>query len=338
MNLPGFIAEPLRRIDLERFTALRPKYPPVAVEVDRGEMVLVRLRRRRRGRHVLEAHEVRPMPPNGVGASILRPNLGSPEEVAGRMRELFERSGTRPGKVSLVLPDNLAKVSLMTFPERPASRRQLGEILRFKLRRSVPFRLEEAAISYQILPGDGKELNVLVALMLRSVVEQYERVVELTGARPGLVDLSTLCLYNLCRPQLAIASAGGLDAALVNCAVGYFSLMIVRGGRVLFYRCKSYAQAEDESRAPEAVMARELATSLSYYQEKLGGQGIETTIVRSVASPLPEVTELLERVGFGGIEAVNPAAALGSPRGAPLDPAVGQRIASAVGAASGRGD
>ena len=47
-------------------------------------------------------------------------------------------------------------------------------MLRFKLRRSVPFRLEEAAISSYALAGPGPEALFLVAVMMRSVVEHYE--------------------------------------------------------------------------------------------------------------------------------------------------------------------
>lgn len=327
------VVEDLRHLDLERMAGLRPSCPPVAVEIDRREIVLVRLQRGRRGNPVLEAHQVRMVPDHSVGASIFRPNLGSPEEFVQKVRDLFEGTGTRPGRVSLVLPDNLAKVSLITLPERPASRKQLLEIIRFKLRRSVPFRLEDSLISHQVLPSEGKELTVLVALMLRAVVEQYEQVLESIGARPGLVELCTLSLFNLCRAGMAKV-ADGRDVALLNCAYGYFALIIVRDGRLIFYRCKSLGLREDENQELDSVMARELASSFSYYQEKLGGQGIGKIFLRSLALPPDEVAGLVDRVGFGEVVAVDPSSALGLANGLRLDPAVGQRIAPAVGAAS----
>jgi type IV pilus assembly protein PilM len=332
------LLEPFRRLDLERWAAFRPSVPPVAVELDRDEMVLVRLRRRRHGRPGLEAHASRPMPEQGVGTSILRPNLGATDETARRARQLFESTGTRPGKVVLVLPDNLARVSLVSFPERPPNRRHLDEMVRFKLRRSVPFRLEEAVISYQELPGDGSELHLLVALMLRSVAEQYERVFEASGASPGRVELSTLSLFNLCRGEMAKAAVGGQDVALLNCARGYFSLLIVRGPRILFYRCKSVAEGGEERTAIEPGMNRELATSVSYYREKLGGQAIATTFVRDVTSPPGARGASLEALGLGTVVPVDPASGVALPEGLRLDAAVGQQIASAVGAASGRGE
>lgn len=327
----------LRRFDLEAWLDLRPAYPPVAVEIDRGQFTLVRVKARRRAKPQLEAYRVQTAPEHAVGASIFRPNLGSIDEMTAQVRDLFERSGTKPGRVSLILPDNLAKVAIVTLPERPASRKQLTELLRFKLRRSVPFRLEDAVISSWVLPGPGPEIGVLVAVMLRSVVEQYEAAFEAVGARPGLVDLCTPSLFNLARRDLAAASAGGSDAALLNCTRNYFTLMIVHAGRPVFFRCKTYAGGEeDDASGRLSVMGRELASSISYYQEKLSGAGIGTVFVRAVSPGLDEVVPVLERLGLSPVRTIDPTAALEQAVVAGLDPTDGQRLAPALGAASGR--
>lgn len=340
MSVVDTLLDPIRRLGLARTFELRPSWPPVAVELDRGELTLVRVRARRRGKPSLEAHAVRALPPRSVGASIFRPNLAEPEDLAARLRELFEATGTRPGRVSLVLPDNLAKISIVTLPDRPASRKQLAEVLRFKLRRSVPFRLEDAVLSWQVLPdGGGKETTLLVAVMLRGVVEQYESVLESLGARPGLVDLCTPSLYNLYRHEIETASATGEDVALFNAARTYFTLLIARQGRPIFFRCKTLVSTEDEDLGPvasEGALSRELVSSLSYYQEKLDGHGIGTVFVRSVAEPVEKMAEILDRAGFGTAVPVDPVSALGLGEGIRIEPSMGQRIAPSLGAATGR--
>lgn len=338
MRLLDPILAPVRRLGLERMLELRPGWPPVALELDRGDLSCVRLRRRG-GKSALESHAVRTMRSHAVGSSIFRPNMGDPEELTAKIRELLEATGTKPGRVSLVLPDNLAKVSMVTLPERPASRKQLDEVLRFKLRRAVPFRLEDAVFSWQVIPDATRETTVLVAVMLRSVVEQYEWVVESLGAKPGLVDLCTPSLFNLCRGEIAAASSDGQDVALFNGARTYFSLLIVKQGRPIFFRCKTLLAGDDDE-APagfsRTALSRELVTSLSYYQEKLGGQGIGTVFVRSVSEPMEVLSEILERSGYGRAVPVDPAAALDLGEGVRLDPELAQRIAPAVGAAAGR--
>jgi hypothetical protein len=178
-------------------------------------------------------------------------------------------------------------------------------------------------------------VNVLVAIMLRSVVEQHEQTLAAIGARPGLVDLATPSLFNLWRHTMAKVTHEGGDVALVNCAGSYFTLLIARGDRLLFFRCKSLTPAA-EARAGNGVMAREIASSLSYYQEKLRGGGIVATYVRSVARPIDEVAEVLRRVGLERVFPLEPTSILDVASGVRIDPEVGQRIAPAVGAAARR--
>lgn len=335
MSALNAIADRFRRLDLASLADMRPAFPPVAVELDRGEAVLVRVRKRG-GRAALDGHGVRTVPENTVGSSILRPNAGEPETLAGVVKALFESTGTRPGRVSLVLPDNLAKISIVTLQQRPPTRKQLEEVLRFKLRRSVPFRLDDAVLSFQVLDAPGPDIPILVAVMMRSVVEQYESALEAAGARPGLVDLCTPSLMNLCRREIERRGADGSDVALLNAARTYFSLLIVRGGRIVFFRCKSYATGEEEHAAANGVMARELATSFSYYQEKLDGQELGSVLVRTVSKPFGEIAETFERLGAREVVPVDPGSVLGLGDGVRLDPSMAHRIAPGAGATAGR--
>jgi len=322
----------------QRLPSFHPAYPQVALEMDSREMVLVRLKRKGRGKPTLEAHEVRPMPPLREALSMFRPSLGPATEISGIIQEMFTKTGTKPGKISLVIPDNVAKISLLSLPERPPTRKQLEEILRFKLRRSVPFRMEDAIISHQVFPAEGKAVNVLVALMHRLVVEQFESAVRAAGARPGLVDLCTPNLLNLCRRELDELNRQDHDAALLNCAGAYFSLVIIRAGRIIFFRSKSlHGSGAEGAEGPDAtVLARELNHSLAYYQEKLNGAGIHTLMVRTVTGS-EAILPALEGLGFGSILPVDPAASLEIATGLRMEQATGQRLAPAVSAASGRG-
>ena len=297
----------------------------------------MRLKKGRRNALSLEAHQALPMPEQTVSASVLRPTLGAPEELAKRVQELFTKTGTKPGRVSLVLPDNLAKVSLLSLPEKPASSKQLDEIVRFKMKRAVPFRLEEASMAYQVLEGgDGQGCSVLVILLRKYMIEQYEQILADSGAQVGLVDLSTTNVFNLCRDEIATASAAEGDVALLNCTPSYFSMLIGRNGRLIFYRCKSYAGGDESEALLQSVMSREIATSLSYYREKLEGQGIRTVFVRSTAQSLDTLEEILGRHEIERVELIDPSKALEMVEGMRIDPVVGQRMAPAIGAAAGR--
>jgi type IV pilus assembly protein PilM len=331
MSLMAPVLDPMRRAYLAAISGLRAPIPPVALEITAREVCLARTRRRR-GRAHLEALATLPLA-GGDWAASGRLQPEAIEAIAARVREAFGVTGTRPGKLSLVLPDNLAKVSLLALPERPSSARQLSEVVRFKLRRAVPFRLEDAVVSHQYLGGDGEDAVVLVAVAPRAAVEPFEKLVAALGARPGWVGLSTLMLVDAQRDALDAASAGAGDAALLNCTSGYFSLALVRRGRLIFFRCKSYGAAEEGETAD--MMARELTSSFSYYQEKLSGTGIGTAWVRTVTQPFVEIEATLGRLGVERVEAMDLDAVVTVPAALGIDPQTLGVAAAAVSAAAG---
>jgi len=327
----------IRAFDPERSLGLRAPLPPIVLEIDRGEVTLVRMRPRRGKPPLLEAHAARPVPEGTVPASIFQTVQPVGAELSQRLRELFETSGTRPGRVSVVLPDNLAKISLLHLPERPASPRRLDELVRAKMRRSVPFRIDDARLTYQVFGGAERGVVVLVVLVRRALVEQLEAALESVGARPGLIDLSTTNLLNLSRARLEQAGGSGEAAALLNCAANYFSLVIVRGGRLIFYRCKTFSiDAEHEASAGIGLLGREVANSLAYYREKLEGNGLAAVLVRTVGRPFDEIAGRLRELGCGSVEPIDPSSRF-EVGALQLDGAALQRIAPAIGAAVGRG-
>lgn len=330
----------IRGLDLERALGLRPAAPGVAVELDRNALSLVRLRRVKRGAPpTLEGHRVAQVEQPAVPASIFDQNSLGQEALTQKLGELFEAGGVRPGRVGIVLPDNVAKIALLQLPDRPPAHRQLVELIRFKLNRSIPFKVADAALSYQILPGEGSAVTVLVALMRQPLVDKCERAVEALGGRPGLIDLCTPNLLNLCRERIENAAADG-DVALLNCTSTYFSLLIVRGPRLIFYRCKSYNvgnPTDADAASTNGLFVREIAGSLSYYREKLDGRNLTTVLVRSVALPFEEIRHKLERLEIGSVESLDPTVKLDLSEGRSLDPELAQRLAPALGAALGRG-
>jgi hypothetical protein len=337
MNNFTDILDRLRGLDPERMIGLRPPYPPVALQLDRTGAVLVRMKRKRRGLPLLESHSARTVSEECMPASIFEPIPNMTQELVPKLRELFEASGTRPGRVSLILPDNLAKISLLSLPERPASRKQMDELVRSKMRRAVPFRIDEAGISYQILPGKGREVSILVLMVRRALVERLESTLGAIGARTGLIDISTPNLINLCRSRIESAAADGGDVAVLNCAGNYFSLVILRREQLIFFRCKTYAVEGRAVGEPNGVLAREIASSFSYYREKLNGEGVRRAFVRTTSTPFEEVERDLRSLGLEGVELIDLKGALDLAEGVRVDGEDAQRLAPAIGAAIGRG-
>ena len=177
-------------------------------------------------------------------------------------RVLTQLPGT-PRRVALVVPDIAAKVSLMTFEQIPPRAADLDQLVRWQARKTAPFRVEDAQVAYS--PGltteeGGHEL--IVSLMRRDIVEEYETVCADAGGHAGVVDLASFSVVNA-----VLAGRGTYEAdwLLVHVAHGYSTIAIVRRGRLILFRNRS---AEGDETLADLVHQTTM-----YYEDRLEGGG-----------------------------------------------------------------
>ncbi len=289
---------------LDRISPFKPRYPFLAAELNMKNFVIVRMRKEK-DKWYLANYSIKELSDNVIGYSIFHPDISSSEVLLSALKELTLKMGLKPSKVSLAIPDNIVRVSLLSLPEIPRSRKQLIEVIKWKLRKAIPFKIEDAKISYQVLENGAKygEKIVLVSLMLNSTIRQYEDVFRIKDFKVGLVDLATFNIYNLYRKEMLDSG----DVGLINGSYNYFTFMIFRDGKLIFFRCKNY-QTEKDLPDDEVgkFLARELNTSLSYYAEKLGGKGIKMTYFRTVGYDVERFKSIIERVGMIPHEIIDP--------------------------------
>jgi hypothetical protein len=268
---------------------LRPDRPTVAIEARASSVGVLRVRREK-GRLVVGAAAVMELPPGTLSLSLTQPNIVDVERFRQAARGALERAGILGGaRVALVLPDTAARVSLVPVVEVPASKgSQMDELLRFRLRKSIPFEIRDARLAYDSA-GTAAADTYVVATAAGPVVGQYEEVCRSLGLEPGLVEIAGLALARVAFP----APVSG-DGLLVNWEDGYVTLVIARNGWPLLARTLSGAAAS----APADVV-REVSSTLIYYRERLGGAGISVATVRSTAVPPDVAAEALSGVvGF----------------------------------------
>jgi type IV pilus assembly protein PilM len=224
---------------------------------------------RRDGRAIVSAHASEPLPPGVVVPSFTASNVPSPASVSATLRRVLDRLPSRPSRVALVVPDSVAKVSLVRFDQVPPRRGDLDQLVRWQMRKSLPFSIDEAAVSYTpgLRVGDaGREYLVVAAR--RSIVAEYEGVCAAVGAHAGIVDLATLSLINM---FLASQSAPEGDWLLVHVRRDSTSIVILRGDEVVFYRNR--AEGEEQS------LTDLVYQTAMYYQDRLAGAGFTRVLV-----------------------------------------------------------
>jgi Tfp pilus assembly PilM family ATPase len=245
--------------------------PHVAIEIASGRVSAAALDWRG-GQRIVTAHSTELLPDSALVPSLTVANVRDRAAVVTAVNRTLERLG-RPGRVGVVVPDVVAKVSLLRFTNVPPREADLDQLIRWQVRKTAPFPIEEAQVSYvRGYRGDeGQEF--IVSLARRSVVEEYEGLCAEGGAHAGLVDLST---FNVINAVLAGSRGSAADWLLVNVAADYASIAIVRGPHLIFFR--------NRAAETEGTLADLVHQTAMYYEDRLKGAGFAQVILAGAAA------------------------------------------------------
>jgi type IV pilus assembly protein PilM len=152
-----------------------------------------------------------------VVPDLLETNLRERKRVFDTVRETLGSLNSRSRDVIAVLPDAAVRVMLLDFDTLPANRTEAESVVRFRLKKSLPFDLDKAKISYHAQPS-ASGLKVVAAVALTSVIEDYESVFREAGYSPGIVLPSMLAALGAAdadRPTLVVK----VDARTTSIAI-----------------------------------------------------------------------------------------------------------------------
>lgn len=247
--------------------------PSLALEIGATRIVGVAIAGERGGRCSVLAHAVEPMTAAVAEPSLNAANVHDHEALAALIGAVLDRLGQRVRRIALVLPDTVAKVSLLRFDKVPAKAQDLEQLIRWQVRKSVPFRIEDAQVAWQpalSLPGGGREYVVTAAR--RDVIRSYEAACEAAGAVPGLVDLTS---FNQINAVLGGGTVSG-DWLLVNMAADYATIALVRDGTLIFFR--------NRTTAGESDLADLVHQTAMYHEDRLGGGGFSRIVLAGAST------------------------------------------------------
>lgn len=165
----------------------------------------------------------------GLKAGNVANRAGVVAAVRSALDGVVGRGVERTRDVTLVVPDAAVRVLLLDFDSLPSKAGEALPVVRFRLKKMLPFDADEAAVSYQVMSTAKDGLRVVAVAMPKDVLEEYESVVTSAGYLPGAVLPSTL------------AALAGLDEAespalVVNAGASSVTTAIVRSGILLLHR------------------------------------------------------------------------------------------------------
>lgn len=261
--------------------------PDVAIEIDHTHVAAARVGWRG-GQAVITAHASEPISEGVVVPGLTSLNMPDVPVVAQSIaRVLGQLGGSRPTRVSLVLPDTVAKVSLLKLDKVPERASDLQEIVRWQVKKTAPFPIEQAVLS--VSPGardaDGSS-EFVVVLSRADVIHQYEQACAMAGVHAGLVDLSTFGVVNTILASSGPGTASRGDWLLVHVTDTYMTLVVMRDEALLFFR--------NRSEEGEGTLADLIHQTAMYYQDRLRGEGFRRVLVAGSAR-LPGGADSLRR-------------------------------------------
>jgi type IV pilus assembly protein PilM len=212
-------------------------------------------------------------------------NLLDPPAVSAAIRAALGQVQPRLKAVTVVVPDSAVRVFVLDFDTLPTKQEEALPVLRFRLRKSVPFDVEQAGISYQVLSEGSSRLEtqwkVLAAIMPGPVLAEYESAVRSAGYEPGAVLPASLA---------ALAAIDSQEAVLaVNLGARALTTSIVSGSDILLYRTVELPLDVEEQKGE---VQRAIAVSAAFYEDRL--QVRPHRLLYSGILPVREFAELVD--------------------------------------------
>ena len=181
------------------------------------------------------------------------------DAVAGTGRE-------RLRDVTVVVPDSAVRVLFVDFDQLPSKAAEALPVVRFRLKKLLPFDADDAMVSYQVMSNEKGAVKLLAVAMPKAVLEEYEAVVLAAGYLPGAVLPSTLA---------ALAGLDEIEAPvlMVNAGTGAVTTAIVQGETLLLHRSFDISVSGPVVTTVVPLVSRESTAQEWAQQEALGPGG-----------------------------------------------------------------
>jgi Tfp pilus assembly PilM family ATPase len=230
--------------------------PSVAIEIAARRLTVVEI-----GGSTITAYASEVLPPEAVVPALAGVNIPKTDVVADALRVALDRAGLRaPRRAALLVPDTIARVSLVRFEQLPSRGTELDKLLRWQLKKSTPFPIDDAQISHFIANTSPAESHVAAVIARRDVVEQYEAVAGALGIHAGVVDLAS---FNVMNAVMASSPSEAGDTLVICLAADATTIGILRGDQLMFYRHRAAVEQE-----PLSALVHQTAM---YHEDRLGG-------------------------------------------------------------------
>lgn len=178
--------------------------------------------------------------PGTIVVSPSTDNIVRPEVVASLIGHVAPANGAKKRRPAvLILPDYAARVTVLDFDSFPTAAAEQLPLVKFRIKKTIPFDIESAAVNYYVQPSSGsKKVEVLAVTMAFDIVARYEALFRAAGFHPGEVTTSSIAALNMYRGD-GIAVVAKLSGQVLT-------VTVISGGTIKLFRCVTLEGSDDE--------------------------------------------------------------------------------------------
>ena len=159
----------------------------MAVDIGASQLKLGEFVFGRAGMELLGIHQI----PLGIDSVS---ETDSTLAIVNALQSTLKENHIRPAPVVLSVTGQSAFLRLVKLP--PVKRSKIHQTILYEAQQNVPFPMEEVVWDYQLMGASETELNVMLVVIKKDIVENLTDCVEAVGLEVELVDVAPMALYN----------------------------------------------------------------------------------------------------------------------------------------------
>jgi len=250
-------------------------------------------------------------------------NLPQPNDIVTGLRELLDPMSGGEERVSLSLPDSCGRLFLHEMETIFKSREEGLDILRWKLKGSLPVAPKDVQLDYQILTkNENGRYRLLVSAMAKNILEQYEQLLNAAGYQPIVVDFHSLNVLGFYQPQIDFSD----DLVLVVVDGPTLILQYFQNGQLALQRYREVGDSLER-------VFQEINRSVAGSKEKHPSLSRARVYLQSDWAQLEELQDAVAAVLEKPAQLLDPKLEKLSTGATKMAPQQGKSLAAALGAA-----
>jgi type IV pilus assembly protein PilM len=211
-----------------------------------------------------------PFEPGTLVVSPVEDNIHKADAAAAVLRNVAPLDHARKRRrAALILPDYAARVSVLDFDAFPSSSEEQLSLIRFRLKKTLPFDIDSAAVSYFAQPAEkGATIEVVAVFVALEIIARYEALFRGMNFHTGEVTTSALAALHLCPP----ATRADAVNVIAKLSAKTLTVMVLRGEILKLFRCVALEEVTEEQ-----ILAV-LQPTLSYVEDELAAPAEKLTL------------------------------------------------------------